>query len=91
MLKNIFVSLDAAQKAYQSSQDAMKSAEENRDLNTRAYQNELVETDKVVRAQLVEALMAAQHYRTAYDHIALQAQLSLVVGTEVWRQLQLER
>lgn len=88
MVKDVFLGLSAAVKAQQATLDAMKSAEENRDLNTRAYQNELVETDKVIRAQLVEALMTAQHLKTRYDHIALQSQLNLIVGTELWKQLQ---
>jgi hypothetical protein len=52
-------------------------------LNTRAYQNELVETEKVIRSQLMEALMTAQHYKSRYDYISILSQLSLVVGTEV--------
>lgn len=86
-IKDIFLSLNAAQKSHQATLEAMTSAQENRDLNTRAYQNELVETEKVIRAQLVEALMSAQHYKTRYDHIALQSQLNLVVGTEIMKQL----
>ena len=87
-VKDLFLSLNAAQKSFQATLDAMKSAEENRDLNTRAYQNELVETEKVIRAQLVEALMSAQHFKTRYDHLALQSQLNLLVGTEVIRRLE---
>ncbi|MCU0573591.1 MAG: TolC family protein [Syntrophobacteraceae bacterium] len=87
-IKDIFLGLSAAQKSHQATLDALKAAEENRDLNIRAYQNELVETEKVIRAQLIEALMSAQHYKTRYDHIALQSQLSLVVGTEVTKQIE---
>jgi outer membrane protein TolC len=87
-IKDIFLGLSAAQKSHQATLDAMNAAQENRDLNTRAYQNELVETEKVIRAQLVEALMSAQHYKTRYDHVALQSQLSLVVGTEVEKQME---
>jgi outer membrane protein TolC len=87
-IKDIFLGLSAAQKSHQATLDAMKAAQENRDLNIRAYQNELVETEKVIRAQLIEALMSAQHYKTRYDHLALQSQLSLVVGTEVTRQME---
>ena len=29
-----------------------------------------------------------QHYKTRYDHIALQSQLNLVVGTEVLKKLE---
>jgi outer membrane protein TolC len=87
-IKDLVLNLTAAQKAYQATFDAMKAAEENRDLNVRAYQNELVETEKVIRAQLMEALMSAQHYKTCYDHVALQSQLATVVGAEVWKQLE---
>ena len=86
-IKDVFLGLNAAQKSFQATQTAMKSAEENRDLNTRAYQNELVETEKVIRAQLIEALMSAQHYKTRFDHVALQSQLNLLVGTEVLKHL----
>jgi outer membrane protein TolC len=87
-IKDTFLSLNAAEKAYQATLDAMDAASENRDLNTRAYENELVETEKVVRAQLMEALMQAQHYKARYDHVALQSQLNLLVGTEVLKQFQ---
>jgi outer membrane protein TolC len=88
-IKDVFLGLNAAQKSYQATLDAMVSAAENRDLNTRAYQNELVETEKVIRAQLTEALMTAQHYKIRYDHLALQSQLNLLVGTELLKQLRL--
>ena len=87
-IKDTFLGLSAAEKSYQATLDAMKASVENRDLNTRAYQNELVETEKVIRAQLMEALMSAQHYKARYDHIALQSQLNLIVGTEVLKKLE---
>ena len=86
-IKDVFLGLRAAQKSYQATLDAMTAAGENRDLNTRAYQNELVETEKVIRAQLMEALMTAQHYKTRYDLLALQSQIALLVGTEVLKKL----
>jgi outer membrane protein len=89
-VKDIFTSMVAARKSYQATLDAMVSAQENRDLNTRAYQNELVETEKVIRAQLMEALMSAQYYKTCFDHITLLSQLDLVVGTEVLKQLEMK-
>lgn len=87
-IKDAFLGLNAAQKSYQATLEAMNAATENRDLNTRAYQNELVETEKVIRAQLMEALMSAQHYKARYDHIALQSQLELLVGTELLKRFQ---
>ncbi len=87
-VKDILLGLEATQKQYQATLDAMQAAEENRDLNTRAYQNELVETEDVIQAQLVEALMQAQHYKTRYDHLVLRSRLDLVVGTEVTKLLE---
>jgi len=86
-IKDAFLGLTATEKSYQATLDAMNAATENRDLNTRAYENELVETEKVIRAQLMEALMQAQHYKTCYDHVALQSQITLLVGTEVAKRI----
>jgi len=86
-VRDIVLGLGAAEKQYQATLDAMTAATENRDLNTRAYQNDMVETEDVIRAQLMEALMSAQHYKTRYDHTELQSRLNLVVGTEVNRRL----
>jgi outer membrane protein len=87
-IKDTVLALDAAQKTYQATLNAMTAAEESRDLNTRAYQNELVETADVIKAQLMEALMSAQHFKACYEHVALQSQLNLVVGTEVLKKIE---
>ena len=86
-IKDLVMGLDAAAKSFQATSRAMQSAMDNRDLNERAYQSELVETDKVIRAQLVEALMSAQHYKARFDYVSLQSQLGLIVGTEVGKAL----
>jgi outer membrane protein len=86
-IKDLFMGLSAAAKSYQATAQAMQSAIESRDLNERAYQNELVETDKVIRAQLVEALMSAQHFKARFDYVTLLSQLNLVVGREVLNSL----
>ena len=59
------------------------SSEENRALNERAYQEELVETKDVIEAQLVESLMKAQYQKALFDHIEARANLEFVVGNEV--------
>ena len=82
-IKDVFLGLSAAAKSCQATSRALQAAIESRDLNERAYQNELVETEKVIRAQLVEALMSAQHFKTRFDYLALLSQLNLVIGREV--------
>jgi outer membrane protein len=82
-LRVSFLSLEAAAKTYQAANRAMVAARENRDLTARAYQNELVETEKVIRAQLFESLMTAQYLKARYDQVAIESQISLVIGKEV--------
>lgn len=86
-IKDLVLGLEAALKADQATSLAMKAAQDNRDLNTRAYENGLVDTEKVIRAQLVEALMSAQHYAARYQYAALLSQLCLVVGTDIQQKL----
>lgn len=87
-VREVVLGLTATQRQFQATQDAMLAATDNRDLNIRAYQNGLVETEKVIRAQLMEAFMCAQHYKIRYDHAELLSRLSVVVGTEIQKQLQ---
>jgi outer membrane protein TolC len=82
-LRESFLALNAASKTYQAANRAMVAARENRDLTSRAYQSELVETEKVIRAQLFEALMTAQYLKARYDLMAIESQISLVVGKEI--------
>jgi outer membrane protein TolC len=86
-IRDTFLSLSAAEKSHRATKDAMEAAEENRDLNTRAYQHGLVETEDVIQAQLMESLMSARHFKVRYDHVALRSRLDLVVGTEVLKRI----
>ncbi|MRR55232.1 MAG: TolC family protein [Deltaproteobacteria bacterium] len=82
-VKHLFIQLMKTQDQQVSTESAAISAEENRSLNERAYQEELVETKDVIEAQLMESLMKAQHLKTLYDHLEAQANLDFVVGKEV--------
>ena len=82
-VKRTCYALTSAVAQKSSTQDAVQSATENRELNVRAYQEELVETKDVIEAQITEALLSGQHQKVLYDHIATQAKLDFVLGTEV--------
>jgi len=82
-VKDVFLQMARSQEQRQAMQEAVKSAEENRDLNERAYQEEMVETKDVIEAQLVESFMKANNEKTLYDHIESQARLEFVVGKEI--------
>lgn len=82
-VKHIFIQLMSSQQQKAASQAAAASSEENRELNERAYQEELVETKDVIEAQLVESLMKAQYCKALYDHIEARTNLDYVVGKQV--------
>jgi len=85
--KHLFIQLMKSQDQETSTGAAAVSAEENRSLNERAYQEELVETKDVIEAQLMESMMKAQHLKTLYDHLEARANLDFVVGKEVTGQI----
>jgi outer membrane protein TolC len=82
-VKYIFIQMMSAQQQKGSSEAAATAAEENRALNERAYQEEMVETKDVIEAQLIESLMKAQYRKSLFDNIESRANLDFVVGTEV--------
>ncbi len=82
-VRDIFLSLAMTAKAHQANKAAMKASIDNRELTIRAYQHGLVETEDVIRAQIMEAIMSIRHYKALFNHIAQQSQLDLIVGTHV--------
>jgi outer membrane protein len=52
-------------------------------LNMRAYQDDLVEVEDVVEAQITESLMIAQHETVRYEHLRAKAELEFVIGAEL--------
>jgi outer membrane protein TolC len=82
-VKHIFIQLETAQQQKISSEAAASASEENRSLNERAYQEEMVETKDVIEAQLMESLMKAQYQKTLYDNIDARANMDFIVGRQI--------
>jgi outer membrane protein len=79
-LRSCFVELQAAEKSIQASRDAAASAADDRDLTMRAYENGQVDTEKVIRVELQEALVKASLDKAIYQHVALESGVDLIVG-----------
>jgi outer membrane protein len=79
-VKRTCYELEQAQARQKASGEAYRAASENRELNIRAYQEDLVETKDVIEAQLMEALLAAQHFKVLYDNLEAQARLERILG-----------
>jgi len=82
-LRSMFIEMGASEKVVQATKDAALSAKDDTELTLRGYQSGLVATEKVIRAQLQEALVTAAHDKAVYDHLALQARIDVVVGKSV--------
>ena len=49
----------------------------------RAYQDQLVEVQDVIQAQLMESFARALYEKVLYDHAETRARLERTVGTEI--------
>ncbi len=79
----LFLQLVRAQNQDESSGAALRAAAENRELNVRAYQADLVEVQDVVAAQLIAAFVDATYQKVRYDHLEAKARLECAIGTEI--------
>lgn len=86
-IKDLVLQVIAHEAAWSATAEARTAAIENRELCVRAYQSELLETERVLRAQLIEALTTAQHYKAAYDHAEARARLAALIGGAVSTQM----
>jgi len=86
-LRSMFLDLGSSEKIVQASQAAASAARDDTDLTLRGYQSGLVATEKVIRAQLQEALATASRDKAIYDHLTLQAKIDLTVGKSVQAEL----
>ena len=79
-LKQLIIDLKKSEEKIVSSKEAMIAASENRDLNLRAYQNEIGEVADFIEAQIMESFMMAQYQISLFERVDLKAQLESLVN-----------
>lgn len=79
-LNQLVKELKKSEEKIVSSKDAMTAASENRDLNLRAYQNEIGEVADFIEAQIMEAFMMAQYQLALYERVELKSQLESLLN-----------
>jgi len=82
-VKDAFLQIGRSQGQVKATKEALDAATENRELNVRAYQEELVETKDVIEAQLIEFFINGQYLKALYDNAANQADLEFIVGKKI--------
>mgnify|MGYP003677356761 CR=1 FL=1 len=79
-IKDDFLRIQRARAQADDNLKAKTFAEENRKLNVRAYQEEMVETKDVIEAQIIESFTTANFYRARYDLLTAMADLDYRLG-----------
>jgi outer membrane protein TolC len=79
-VKNDFLRIQRSRAQVDDSTKAEAYAEENRQLNVRAYQEEMVETKDVIEAQLIEAFASANLFNARHELREALADLDYQVG-----------
>ena len=79
-VKQAFLKMKSSFKQFGILSGAVEDARENRDLNTRAYQEDMVKTKDVIEAQLFESYTQGDFYRSQYAHAVARAKLDFIVG-----------
>jgi len=82
-VKQAFLKINSSYKQYNILKKAHVTSQENRDLNTRAYQEDMVETKDVIESQLFESYTTAAYYRSLHDHALARASADFIVGKAV--------
>lgn len=79
-IKDSVMRIQRSRSQVQASVQAQSYAEENRKLNVRAYQEEMVETKDVIEAQLVESFASAGLYKAHHELQTALSDLDFLVG-----------
>jgi outer membrane protein len=84
MVKNAFLQIARSQGQVKSLKEAVAMATENRELNERAYQQEMVETKDVIEAQLMEFVMHGQYLTALYEYQTNTGELEFIIGKSIY-------
>jgi len=82
-VKQQFLRIRSSGKQIEDTEAAFGFARENRKLNSRAYQQEMVETKDVIEAQLVESFTQGAYYRSRYALEIGLASLEYLIGHNI--------
>lgn len=86
-VKQAFLQMQSSYRQYAILTEAVETARESRDLNTRAYQEDIVETKDVIESQLFEAFTEGDFFRSQHDHALARATTDYIVGIAIEQQL----
>lgn len=81
-VKYAFIKLGQSERQNTALSLAKASASENADLNTRAYQEDMVETKDVIEAQIMETFTKMAYWKNLHDFSTSKAQLDYIIASQ---------
>ncbi|MES9990982.1 MAG: TolC family protein [Candidatus Thiodiazotropha sp.] len=81
-IKYLFIQAGAARKQVRITRQAVDTSEQNLDLSNRAYQTGAVETEQVIKANLMDAMVRANLARASHDQALHLAQIAYLLGNQ---------
>ena len=83
LVKNLFIELDSARQQVVISEQASKTAEENMDLTSRAFQIGASKPQDVIEAHILYAIIKGNLLRAQHDQMLKLAEIDYVLGSEL--------
>lgn len=81
-VKSLFLQTLAAQQQLSITRQSLATSTENRELTSRAYQSGAVDTQQVIEANLLDAMIQANHYRAEHDQALHLAEIAYLLGRQ---------
>lgn len=82
-LKSAFLKMNSNYKRYNILKDSVDIAKENEELNSRAYQEDMVDTKDVIESQFLESLTIADYYRNLHEYALSKATIDFIIGSSL--------
>lgn len=89
-VKHVFILINRYSKEINALHDASDDASENRRLNLKAYENEIVELESVTESLVIEALVNVRLFTARYKYIETRANLDFILGKKLITTLGME-
>lgn len=80
-MKHALLGIESSYRRYHTLSVAAETAAESRDLNTRAYQEDMVETKDVIEAQIMESITKANLFHAMHDYAMARATADFLAGS----------
>ena len=84
-MRHAFLALNSSYRQYGTLSSAAETASQNRDLNTRAYQEDMVKTEDVIMSQVMESVTKSNLFAAMHAYAMAKATADFLAGSAAER------